>query len=456
MQRIKVNDLLFFILIFMFVLFTLTLNSIVAIGFLLFLFFYVIRNLKNKPEIITILTLSFMLQMVFRRYLSGIFLTICEYFDEFMAILAVIYIFINAFRKKKIFLKFEVKIFGAMLLLIAIGLLSNYIYEYQRIIPILVDILTYCKFFVYYLAARIYANNNLKIDILKESLSSKIRIIAVFLFALAILNIIVPSLYEFYDYRYFANSIQLFFPHPTYLVAFSILGIIILLYDNNRKGNFKYLLMMSIVTIFTLRTKAIVSLIAIIYIYIVSYKMKIKSNILIIFCVVIVGIYIAYDQVEFYYLNDDIYTIRKEMTRDGIELANDKFPLGTGFATFGSSPADQFKSPLYYQLGYFDRGDQPLSDVFWPIIIAQNGWIGFVIFIYIIYSFLKYILKNIKKDTIFFVCSLSIFIYEIVASMAETAFFSPISPAYFIILGFMVNIHEKNIRKHIGSEIIEK
>ena len=165
----------------------------------------------------------------------------------------------------------------------------------------------------------------------------------------------------------------------------------------------------------------------------------------------------AYDQIQFYYLNDNIDAIRRVMTLDGIQLANEVFPLGTGFATFGSSAAYQFASPLYSKLGYLLDGTQSLGDVFWPIIIAQNGWIGLLIFLYIIYCFLKNILKNIKKDTIFFVCAISIFVYEIVASMAETAFFSPIAPAYFIILGLIVDIHEKKMKKNkMESEQLEK
>lgn len=455
--KIKCNDLIFFILLLAFIIFTIFPNVVIGIGFLLILIFYVAKNLKNKLEIITLISMLFMLQMVLRMYTSGILLTVCEYFDEIFAIIGCIYILFYAFKNKKIFLKYETKIICAMILLILIGILSNYIYGYQKTVPIIVDILTYCKFIIYYLTARIYATNNFSKDILKENFDTKIKMIAVCMFVLAMLNIAIPSLYNVFDFRYFMNSIQLFFPHPTYLAAFSILCIIILLHNNEKKGNLKYILMLSIVTIFTFRTKAIVSLMAIIFIYIVTCKTKIKSNFLITISVIIIGVYMAYDQIQFYYLNDNIDAIRRVMTLDGIQLANEVFPLGTGFATFGSSAAYQFASPLYSKLGYLLDGTQSLGDVFWPIIIAQNGWIGLLIFLYIIYCFLKNILKNIKKDTIFFVCAISIFVYEIVASMAETAFFSPIAPAYFIILGFIVDIHEKKMKKNkMESEQLEK
>lgn len=455
--KIKFNDLIFFILLLAFIIFTIIPNTVIGIGFLLILIFYVAKNLKNKLEIITLLTMVFMLQMVLRIYTSGILLTICTYLDEFFAVIGCIYIFLYIFKNKKTFFKYEKKVICAMIFLILIGILSNYIYGYQKIIPIIVDILTYCKFIIYYLTARIYAKKNFPNDIFGEYFNTKIRMIAMCLFILAILNIAIPSLYNVYDYRYFTNSIQLFFPHPTYLAAFSILCIIILLHNNKKKGNFMYILMLSVVTILTFRTKAIVALMAIIFIYVVSCKLKIRSNFFIIMFVMIVGIYMAYDQIQFYYLNDNIYTIRREMTLDGIGLANEKFPIGTGFATFGSSAAYQFESPLYYKLGYFSSDIEAFGDIFWPIIIAQNGWLGFLIFLYIIYCFLKTILKNIKKDTIFFVCAISIFVYEIIASMAETAFFSPIAPAYFIILGFIVDIHEKKIKENqMESEQIEK
>lgn len=68
-------------------------------------------------------------------------------------------------------------------------------------------------------------------------------------------------------------------------------------------------------------------------------------------------------------------------------VATDFFPFGTGWGTFGSSPSrDIFYSPVYVAYGINNVwGGSPthgvfLIDTFWPKIIAEQGWIGFVVY----------------------------------------------------------------------------
>ena len=79
---------------------------------------------------------------------------------------------------------------------------------------------------------------------------------------------------------------------------------------------------------------------------------------------------------------------RGELARQAIAVANDYFPLGTGFATYGSAVTAQIDnySPLYYTYGLSTVwGLAPgaasfLSDTFWPTVLAQFGYFGLIAF----------------------------------------------------------------------------
>ena len=79
---------------------------------------------------------------------------------------------------------------------------------------------------------------------------------------------------------------------------------------------------------------------------------------------------------------------RGELARQAIAVANDYFPLGTGFATYGSAVTAQIDnySPLYYTYGLSTVwGLVPgaasfLSDTFWPTVLAQFGYFGLIAF----------------------------------------------------------------------------
>ncbi|MEL7029282.1 MAG: hypothetical protein AAGL49_08710, partial [Pseudomonadota bacterium] len=78
-------------------------------------------------------------------------------------------------------------------------------------------------------------------------------------------------------------------------------------------------------------------------------------------------------------------TIRERSYTAAVEIAGDYFPLGTGAGTYLSAPS-RFPvfSPVYHKYGLskIDGGspDNPiyLLDTFWPKILGEAGWIGFI------------------------------------------------------------------------------
>lgn len=88
---------------------------------------------------------------------------------------------------------------------------------------------------------------------------------------------------------------------------------------------------------------------------------------------------------EEYFVNPD-GAARTVLYRSAIELANTHFPLGVGLSHYGGFVARENYSPFYAQQGFagvwgLQEGGRFLTDTFWPMIIGEGGWFGFVAFV---------------------------------------------------------------------------
>lgn len=66
---------------------------------------------------------------------------------------------------------------------------------------------------------------------------------------------------------------------------------------------------------------------------------------------------------------------------DSVRLANQHWPLGTGFGTFASAGSVRFDQSLFVEMGYgafwWYKTRSFLYDSFWSRYIAETGWFGF-------------------------------------------------------------------------------
>ena len=118
--------------------------------------------------------------------------------------------------------------------------------------------------------------------------------------------------------------------------------------------------------------------------------------------------------------------------------------------------AAEHYSILYSQLGYENYwgmgsiSNMFLTDNFWPIIIAQFGFIGLIIFIYVVYIFIKRCLMTIRINKNSGFGMLLIMINMLINSMAETAFFNPNALLFFVFFGvFEAEAELKNERNTV-------
>jgi hypothetical protein len=95
---------------------------------------------------------------------------------------------------------------------------------------------------------------------------------------------------------------------------------------------------------------------------------------------------------------------RAILLKYGFITANTYFPLGAGFATYGSDMARRYYSLLYWKYEFNTRfamsqlDGRLLDDNYFAMIIGQFGWFGFIIFLSILYKiYVKINQSNAKR-----------------------------------------------------------
>lgn len=245
---------------------------------------------------------------------------------------------------------------------------------------ILTDFLTCCKFPIA-LIASIYA------FACSERLSAlfeiEAKILLVVMTVLGIGNL-------FFDFGMGSEarfgiraSFTFVFDHPTYLV-FCAAGLTAFLMKD-RERNMPFIVMGMLVVLLSLRSKGF-AFAAVCLLLLLTFGKSNRLSVVHIALGLVAVALIGMDQYINYYQSAGY--ARGELARQAIAVANDYFPLGTGFATYGSAVTAQIDnySPLYYTYGLSTVwGLAPgaasfLSDTFWPTVLAQFGYFGLVAF----------------------------------------------------------------------------
>ena len=108
----------------------------------------------------------------------------------------------------------------------------------------------------------------------------------------------------------------------------------------------------------------------------------------------------GYSQFVAYFLSGDT-TPRLLLTLEGVNIFLENFPFGIGPGFYGSAASSMFYSPVYVDLGWSNHwglGKSPetnfLNDSFWPMVIAQYGFLGLMttlaMYRKFIYSYLSF------------------------------------------------------------------
>lgn len=142
---------------------------------------------------------------------------------------------------------------------------------------------------------------------------------------------------------------------------------------------------------------------------------------------------------------------RYQLLVKSVEIAIDHFPFGSGFASFASYFSGVFYSPLYSIYGISNvfglgaGGTWFVSDSFWPMILAQFGWIGLFAFCVALLILFNSVQQLHKISHAYYTSGLSILAYLVIASAAESAFVNPLAIPLAIWLGVLLQMAGSDI-----------
>lgn len=304
-----------------------------------------------------------------------------SYFDEILALICMIYSVI-LFLKKKLDAEDQVSLVF-LIMVIAIGILSNIMNQLAYSwFSIIVDVISETKFLWVLFAFKYYITSNAYNDMsqmLRPGAKWFCYFAGIFSIVSQFINIGMTE-----NERYGIKSYNFVFPMSFQFLAVALVAIAMLSNSKNYKNNKIPYAAVCIGLI--LATKSSPLLFSVIFLFFLNYfqkrsQLKMRTVILIVMVVLFLGTF----QIKTYLLN--VNAPRYLFFYYGGTTANMYFPLGSGFATFGSDQAARNYSRLYYQYGFDNLfGMNPkdgsfLSDTFWPMAIGQFGWIGSILYI---------------------------------------------------------------------------
>lgn len=380
------------------------------------------------------------------------------FYDEFLALLSLVTIlYISLFKKKIKIYKQEIYILFFLLLILIIGLSSNY-HSYKSGYStakqaIIGDLISFFKAFVVYFGIRLLSE---KINS-KKIVDNLIKYSEV-IFYLLVLILIIDTLFHIFPqyHRFGLTSYQLFFTHTSrFGFAFAFLFLLLFPRYFNKKNLF--LIFVLSLGVLSLRVKYFgFFILSTLFIYYGKVLFRIpKKTFLIVFGIIlfIVGL-IFKDQFEMYFNPNKLEMgwSRAVILYYSFKIGNDFSPLGTGFGTYASFFSGKYYSWVYELYGIDNvygiskQYWEFVSDQFWPMLLGQFGYFGLISFAGIIYNYFMLFLKQIKEYSIMnnyrFVPFLGL-ILLLIDSSSDAIFTQNRAVVMFLVFGLFVNIQKK-------------
>lgn len=312
--------------------------------------------------------------------LEGVF----SYYDEIIGAVSLVYIIWQIIRGR--INRTDGMIVGLLLIITIIGIFSNLS---SRLIndwfAIAVDVLWLWKMYACYIAFRSICENEYKRKRIIQVLSVPARFAVWLTFVTALVGQVVDigvagvneeTIWGITQYGFFWNNgIQ------TGWLLFSSL-LILAASQMSTKKYYGYLLMAVVPAVLTFSSLVCCwFLVAVLMSAIFQKNTTFKLRYAV---VLVVGLLIvASGDIKTYFASE---SVRSTWLQYGAITANTYFPLGSGFATFGSEMAARNYSPLYIRYGWeytwaLGREGRFLNDNFLASILGQLGWIGLALYV---------------------------------------------------------------------------
>lgn len=390
---------------------------------------FVLKKLLNKNTIVGVFLVLFVFQALIERLIPFF-----SYFDEFVAMAAILYamcrlISSRKFTVKKPYLVMSLCVFVYFLL----ASVSTLIYHYQNLFHSLAGAFLSLKWF-FLMIGGYYIYPLIK-GLSEKSLKNTVFLVTVVLFVWTIhtkfLSAVIPLLVEVTMWDLCAKCLLLIaitlalFEKSRIEYAVIILNCVMLALSGKAKG-FGALALIALVSFWTM------------------FKGK-KFKLYQLFAAAFVVIAAGWQKIHFYFIEGKrLQYARYMLYETSVKIANDYFPLGTGWSTFGSHYAAERYSPVYFiyglgfhrELGYYNH--MFLNDSYWPIVIAESGWLGFAAvlgFCIVLYFCIDRLFSNSKK---FYAAGIVVLGYMMITSLEETGFQQPVLSGLGVMMGLLL------------------
>ena len=375
-------------------------------------------------------------------------ISVFSYTDEFIALLGPVLLVYQGVRRGRTGIKKNTVAMMLLLLAFAIaGLMGNMIYQYQPLSIVFTDLLVNFKFYFMILTGvAIFVGRDQ--EEIRTCLTRYARMGTAILFVLLLADILF-QVFPSGGYRYGLRVSKLFYNQPTYLAgaATFLMVVLTLFYE---KKNIFYLVMLTLLLLFTLRIKAVVTAVSYLYLFVVTVLMQKKLRSWHIVIILLVAVTLAWDQFSYYFIELEDGSARSALTKASFQIMGDYFPIGTGFGTFASHSAVESYSPVYYLYGLneiwglSENYSKFSSDTFWPIIFGQTGVIGTVCYAGALGLLIFRVFKIRKANVNAYAAGVFAIAYLLISSLAEPAFNNLIAIPLAMIIGYILTLDQGN------------
>ena len=188
--------------------------------------------------------------------------------------------------------------------------------------------------------------------------------------------------------------------------------------------------------------------------FFVKKKFNMKSPKTFITLTGIMALCIAFTWTRFdaYYVSGwDNEELARPMTyKTSLQIMQDYVPFGSGMGTFGCNAAWKYYSPLYYEyelndIWGLDEGGGFIADAFYPVVIAQFGIVGVILFLW----FWKRRLKEFNQiaDMKYYRVALMAFFCLAIESVADSSYLSGKGMGYFMLIAICLNANRLRVKE---------
>lgn len=377
-----------------------------------------------------------------------------NYFDEIIGILSIVCIVITAITTQ--LKRYDIFITVMVSLCAIIGVAGNLAYNLiDDWFPIAVDALCLFKVFLPFVVMKYIGQADKEMYIIRYMKPFAKMLILVSSFFGVINQFVYIGMGA--SKRYGIRAFYFIFNNEArfgYIIACCML--IILLLEKNKIKEIFYCVLCIFNMILT--TKGVVYIVIVCFFaFMIMWRKTNKMTVAQTIPLGIAGTVVSTLQINTYLR--DYNSPRVRFIRYGFKTANEYFPLGSGFATYGSDMAAKNYSALYYrynfhrQYGLSPKENMFLNDCYLGMIIGQFGYIGAFIFaVILIAMFIPINRINLIKPAK--AMTLSLFIGIVASSIGTAIIKSSIGVFVMAMIGLMCGYSDYNSKKeYTGTKL---